>query len=193
MIQHPLRTLVLALVLTLGLGVLVLAGLRSSGEASAVPGLTFLPGPSEPAVDDAARSEGDLEDRTVDIDAHEPAVARLDPALRKAVRAAAAAAAAEGVEVRINSGWRSRTYQERLFDRALVKYGSQEEALRWVATPETSSHVTGDAVDVAPTDAAYWMSQHGDRFGLCQAYANEIWHYELLTEPGGTCPDAQVR
>ena len=54
-------------------------------------------------------------------------------------------------------------------------------------------HVTGDAVDVAPTAAAYWMSQHGDRFGLCQAYAKEIWHYELLTEPGGTCPDAQVR
>ncbi len=187
------RTLVLALVLTLGLGILVLAGLRASGEASAVPGMSFLPGPSGPVVDDAASREGDLQDRTVSVDADEPAVTRLDPALQDAVRAAAEAAAQEGVDVRINSGWRSRAYQDRLFAEALVRYGSQDEALRWVATPEASSHVTGDAVDVAPTKAAYWMSQHGDRFGLCQAYANEIWHYELLTEPGGTCPDAQVR
>jgi len=190
---HRLRTTVLALVTTVGVAALLVAGLRSSGEASAVPGLSFLPGPSSSPVDSAASREGDLEDRTVSVDADEPAVTKLDPALRDAVRDAVDAAADEDVDVRINSGWRSTGYQERLFARALVKYGSQEEALHWVATPDTSSHVTGDAVDVAPTKAAYWMSQHGDRFGLCQAYANEIWHYELLTEPGGTCPDPRVR
>jgi len=186
-------TVVLTLVTVLGIAVLIAAGLRSSGEASAVPGLSFLPGPAASPVDSVASREGDLEDRTVSIDADEPAVTRLDPALRDAVRDAVAAAADEDVEVRINSGWRSKGYQERLFARALVKYGSREEALKWVATPGTSSHVTGQAVDVAPTDAAYWMSQHGHTFGLCQAYANEIWHYELLTEPGGTCPDPAVR
>lgn len=32
------------------------------------------------------------------------------------------------------------------------------------------------------------MIQHGADYGLCQVYENEIWHFELLTEPGGTCP-----
>lgn len=125
------------------------------------------------------------------VDSRETAVAALDDDLLAAVRAAAADAAVDGIEVRITSGWRSRGYQQRLLDRAERTYGSLEEARRWVATPDTSSHVTGDAVDVGPTDAAYWMAEHGSRYGLCQVYANEIWHYELLTRPGGTCPEAR--
>jgi hypothetical protein len=50
-------------------------------------------------------------------------------------------------------------------------------------------HVTGKAVDVGPTDAAYWLAQHGARYGLCQIYANEIWHFERVIEPGETCPE----
>jgi D-alanyl-D-alanine carboxypeptidase len=57
-----------------------------------------------------------------------------------------------------------------------------------VNTPELSAHVTGDAVDIGPTDADSWLSQHGADYGLCQIYANEMWHFELATEPGGTCP-----
>ena len=71
---------------------------------------------------------------------------------------------------------------------AIVTYGSLAEARKWVSTPEESSHVTGDAVDIGPTDAADWMSWFGNEYGLCQTYANEIWHYELTIEPGGTCP-----
>ena len=43
-------------------------------------------------------------------------------------------------------------------------------------------------MDVAPTDAMSWLSQYGSAYGLCQAYANEMWHYELMLEPGGVCP-----
>ena len=43
-------------------------------------------------------------------------------------------------------------------------------------------------VDIGPTAAALWLRQHGNRYGLCQIYANEMWHYELATEPGGICP-----
>ena len=25
-------------------------------------------------------------------------------------------------------------------------------------------------------------------YGLCQIFANERWHFELATEPGGACP-----
>ena len=116
------------------------------------------------------------------------AVRKLDPDLLAAVQAAAEDAAADGVEVGITSGWRSADYQSRLLDDAVHRYGSLDEARRYVSTPEKSKHVVGEAVDIGPTDAADWMTRHGDDYGLCQVYANEMWHFELLTEPGGDCP-----
>ena len=115
---------------------------------------------------------------TVFDDEH-PAVANLDPALLDALRQAATDAAGDGVEFDVNSGWRSAAYQEQLLDEAVSEYGSEEEAARWVATPDTSPHVSGDAVDVGRTDAAAWLSEHGAGYGLCQIYGNEPWHYEL--------------
>ena len=111
-----------------------------------------------------------------------PGVARLDPALRGALHAAATDAATEGVELLVDSGWRSAAYQERLLQDAISEYGSEAEAARWVATPETSAHVSGDAVDIGPSESAAWLSAHGAAYGLCQTYANEPWHFELRTE-----------
>jgi sugar/nucleoside kinase (ribokinase family) len=107
-----------------------------------------------------------------------PAVGRLDPELLDALRRAATDAAADGVEVRVNSGWRSPAYQQRLLQDAVVEHGSQDEAERWVATPATSAHVSGQAVDIGPFDAAAWLSEEGAAHGLCQIYGNEPWHYE---------------
>jgi hypothetical protein len=111
-----------------------------------------------------------------------PGVARLDPALLGALRRAASDAAVDGVEFYVDSGWRSREYQERLLQEAIAKYGSEAQATRWVATPNTSAHVSGDAVDIGRSDATAWLSEHGARYGLCQIYANEPWHYELRPE-----------
>jgi zinc D-Ala-D-Ala carboxypeptidase len=111
-----------------------------------------------------------------------PGVANLAPALLSALREAANDAADDGVEFVVDSGWRSRAYQEHLLQDAASKYGSMEEAARWVATPDTSPHVSGDAVDIGPSDAAAWLSEHGAEYGLCQIYANEPWHYELRPE-----------
>ena len=105
--------------------------------------------------------------------------ADLDSDLRGALRQAAADAADDGVELRVDSGRRSPEHQARLFREAVAKYGSEQEAARWVATPNTSAHVSGDAVDVGPSGAAAWLSEHGARYGLCQIYGNEPWHYEL--------------
>ena len=116
---------------------------------------------------------------TVFDDEGVPGVARLDPALLGALRRAAADAWVDGVEFVVTSGWRSPQHQERLLREAVSKYGSDAEAARWVATPETSPHVTGDAVDIGPSDAAAWLSRHGAEYGLCQIYGNEPWHYEL--------------
>ena len=51
-----------------------------------------------------------------------------------------------------------------------------------MATPETSPHVSGDAVDIGTPDATAWLSEHGAEYGLCQIYRNEPWHYELRPE-----------
>jgi zinc D-Ala-D-Ala carboxypeptidase len=106
----------------------------------------------------------------------------LDPALVGAMREARADAAAGGVEIVVTSGRRSPEHQEQLLREAVSKYGSEEEAARWVATAETSPHVSGDAVDVGPSEAIAWLSEHGAAYGLCQIYGNEPWHYELRPE-----------
>jgi LAS superfamily LD-carboxypeptidase LdcB len=109
-------------------------------------------------------------------------VAKLDPELLDALREAAGDAHYDGVELVVDSGWRSRAYQQRLLDDAVSKYGSAEEAARWVATPTSSAHVSGDAVDIGPSAAAAWLAEHGTRYGLCRVYGNEPWHFELRVE-----------
>jgi D-alanyl-D-alanine carboxypeptidase len=125
---------------------------------------------------------GAVPDGTTVFDDDVPGVANLDPALLGALRRAATDAAGAGVEFHVDSGWRSPAYQERLLREAISKYGSEEEATRWVATPNTSAHVSGDAVDIGPSRAAAWLSEHGAQYGLCQIYRNEPWHYELRAE-----------
>jgi zinc D-Ala-D-Ala carboxypeptidase len=133
--------------------------------------------PGAPGVADSAIPEG-----TTVFAGEVPAVANLDPALLGALRRAATDAAADGVELFVASGWRSPEYQAQLLREAVSKYGSEEEAARWVAAPDTSAHVSGDAVDIGPTAAAAWLSDHGAEYGLCQIYGNEPWHYELRPE-----------
>jgi zinc D-Ala-D-Ala carboxypeptidase len=124
-------------------------------------------------------ADGAVPDGTTVFDDEVPGVANLDPALLGSLRRAATDAAGDGVDFSVDSGWRSPEYQERLLREAIAKYGSEEKATRWVATPNTSAHVSGDAVDIGPSGAAAWLSEHGAEYGLCRIYGNEPWHYEL--------------
>jgi zinc D-Ala-D-Ala carboxypeptidase len=134
-------------------------------------------------------ADGAVPDGTTVFDGEVPGVANLDPDLLAALRDAATDAAGDGVEFFVESGWRSAEYQEQLLQEAVSKYGSEDEAARWVATPDTSPHVSGDAVDVGPSDATAWLSEHGAEYGLCQIYENEPWHYELRPDAvEGGCP-----
>lgn len=131
-----------------------------------------------------ALGEGDgaVPDGTTSFADEVPGVANLDPDLLAALRQAATAAADDGVELFVDSGWRSPEYQDQLLREAISEYGSEAEAARWVATAETSAHVSGDAVDIERDDATAWLSEHGAEYGLCQIYGNEPWHYELRPE-----------
>jgi zinc D-Ala-D-Ala carboxypeptidase len=128
------------------------------------------------------QADGVVPDGVTVFDDEFPAVANLDPDLLGPLRQAATDAADDGVEFQVNSGWRSPEYQEQLLREAVSEYGSEEEAARWVATADTSLHVSGDAVDIGPSDATAWLSEYGDDYGLCQIYGNEPWHYELRAE-----------
>ena len=132
---------------------------------------------------------GAVPDGTTVYDDEVPGVGNLDPALRRALRRAATDAAADGVQLVVNSGWRSPAYEEQLRREAIARYGSEAEAARWVATGTTSRHVSGDAVDIGPANATPWLSAHGATYGLCQIYGNEPWHFELRSDAGDQgCP-----
>ena len=121
-------------------------------------------------------------------DVANPAVGYLDPALLRAVQQAAGAAAADGVTMTITSGWRSPEFQQQLLDDAVATYGSVAAARQYVQTPQSSRHVTGQAVDIGGYGADDWLIAHGARFGLCRIYANELWHFELAADAAGVCP-----
>jgi zinc D-Ala-D-Ala carboxypeptidase len=152
--------------------------LASSSSTAASP-IHVLLGEHRGALGEAG---GAVPDGTTVFDEEIPAVAKLDPALLGALRQAATDAAGDGVEFFVNGGWRSPEYEEQLRREAVSKYGSEKEAARWVATPTTSPHVSGDAVDIGPSGATAWLSEHGAEYGLCQIYGNEPWHYELRPE-----------
>lgn len=122
------------------------------------------------------------------FDVADPAIGRLDPTLLAAVQNATSAAAAEGVTVTVTSGWRSPEFQQQLLDDAIVTYGTYAAARQYVQTPEQLRHVVGAAVDIGGPGADQWMITNGPRFGLCQIYANETWHFELTTDLFGSCP-----
>jgi hypothetical protein len=137
----------------------------------------------------ATEADGVLPDGVTVLDAQYPGVANLAPDLLRALREAAADADDDGVTFYVNSGWRSPAYQSQLLVEAVSKYGSEANAARWVATEDTSSHVSGNAIDIGNDEATVWLSTHGAAYGLCQIYRNEPWHYELRPQAiGRRCP-----
>lgn len=184
MITHLPKT---ALVVSLLLGLAVVATACSTQGAAAGAGRATLVDVGEPGL---GPDDGYIESKALSPFADDvPAIANLDPDLRQALQDAATAAMGDGVDFVVTSGWRSAYYQQTLLDDAVRNYGSAEVAAEFVLSPEKSRHVFGQAVDIGFTDANSWLSQHGADYGLCQIYANEMWHFELATERGGQCPE----
>jgi LAS superfamily LD-carboxypeptidase LdcB len=119
----------------------------------------------------------------------------LTPGTLRAYRAAAAAMSADGIELTLTSGFRSRAEQQQLYEQAIDKYGSPDAARVWVLPPQESQHVRGVAVDVAPREAARWLDEHGARFGLCRTMDWEWWHFEYDAgwQRAGSCPPPRRR
>jgi len=114
----------------------------------------------------------------------------LRPGLVDALDRARVAAAADGHALGVRSGYRTPEEQDALLAEAIIEYGSEEAARRWVFPPDRSMHLQGLAVDIDNGPAADWLDQHGGRFGLCRTLAWEWWHFEWRErwEAASTCP-----
>ncbi len=175
-------------VLASGLLVAALTGCTMPGSASSGQIMAPVSSANELGPQDGYIPTGD----TVKLTDRVPAITRLVNPLKDALIRAAASAAERHVTFTFTNGWRSERYQQFLFDQAVIEYGSEEEASRWVKRGNQSKHVRGEAVDIATADAMDWLTRFGAEYGLCQIYSNEIWHYEYVADAASseTCPPA---
>ncbi|MFB9908947.1 D,D-peptidase/D,D-carboxypeptidase VanY-N [Allokutzneria oryzae] len=113
----------------------------------------------------------------------------LAPRARQAFEAARAEAFwQDGQLIGLTSGHRDAAEQHHLFTEQVRRTGSWAEARRWVLPPEESGHVRGIAMDVRPTEGAWWLEVYGGRYDLYRTYDNEWWHFEHHPETGGRPP-----
>ena len=92
------------------------------------------------------------------------------PAVAAAFDRMDAAAHLAGVDLVVNSGFRSDAEQAELFRR--------HSDPKWVAPPGTSRHRYATELDIAGTDGAWsWLAENATRFGFVQRYSWEPWHY----------------
>jgi cell wall-associated NlpC family hydrolase len=155
----------------------------------------FVPAPVESpggrrVQDKRAPAERDL----VTIRGYRGKQVRLHRLAADALTAMTRAARAAGLGaplLEVVSGYRTPEHQQRLWERALRKYGSEKAASRWVARPGHSAHGSGRAVDlwlgIGPGsenvarmrgNAAHrWLIANAARFGF-YPYEQEPWHWE---------------
>ncbi len=88
------------------------------------------------------------------------------------------AAAAAGVRLEVNSGWRSSTEQAALF--------AAHPDPKWVAPPGQSLHRLGTELDIGPPAAYGWLAANAGKFGFIKRYAWEPWHFGYVRSPGST-------
>lgn len=90
-----------------------------------------------------------------------------------------AAAAERGIDLWIQSGFRTRAEQAVLY-RAWKK-GRGNKAAR----PGHSNHQSGRALDIAvySPGALAWLTSNASRFGFKRTVRGEPWHWEYVTAP----------
>lgn len=120
----------------------------------------------------------------------------VDPEAQAAFDDMQAAAAKEGLNIYVSSGFRSYEYQSGLYDRYVQRSG-KAEADRYSARPGHSEHQTGLAFDMntidisfADTDEYVWVKAHCWEYGFIirypedgedvTGYMYEPWHIRYL-------------
>jgi Transglycosylase SLT domain/D-alanyl-D-alanine carboxypeptidase len=108
-----------------------------------------------------------------------PLVYRQGEGMRPDVAAAfdrmSAAAAGAGLDLLVNSTFRSDAEQAALF--------AAHPDPRWVAPPGHSLHRCATELDLGPEAAYAWLAANAGRFGFVQRYSWETWHFGYTAGP----------
>jgi hypothetical protein len=97
----------------------------------------------------------------------------------------AKAASADGVEIRIVSGFRTMTSQEYLY---ACYVNCNCNSCNLAAKPGYSNHQSGHALDLNTSAAGVldWLNAHGAAYGFKRTVPSEAWHWEWWGGgPGG--------
>ncbi|MBT8354734.1 MAG: M15 family metallopeptidase [Desulfofustis sp.] len=104
----------------------------------------------------------------------------------------------DGIELKVESAYRSIHYQTRIFIRMLKQGRSFEDIVRYVAPPGYSQHMLGTAMDFYPSNWEFaetklyrWLQENGAKFGFEETYSKnnryrmpwEAWHWNYIGEP----------
>jgi LAS superfamily LD-carboxypeptidase LdcB len=128
---------------------------------------------------DANGENGDCENTSHDTAADESQkFSGMTHGTQQAFLTAQKAAQSNGLSFILNSGYRSATYQQRIFDCWVHQLGSPQAARQYALPPSESAHVQGYAMDIAPPSAAAWLQSTNGQYGLCRRYSDETWHFE---------------
>jgi hypothetical protein len=97
-----------------------------------------------------------------------------------------AAARQEGIELRVNSGFRTMAEQQALYAAYLNGTGNL------AAKPGYSNHQGGIAVDISvgsTSSSTYqWLKRNASRFGFVRTVPSEPWHWEFRPNGEGAIP-----
>ncbi|MBU0982969.1 MAG: M15 family metallopeptidase [candidate division Zixibacteria bacterium] len=115
------------------------------------------------------------------------------PETREAFVRMAAAAKRDGIDLIVDSGFRSPSFQLRLIRNRLKAGESIDYVLKSVAPPGYSQHHSGRAVDLVPSEARFaftttykWLRENASRFGFIESLPEpkddnnmfwEAWHW----------------
>jgi len=113
---------------------------------------------------------------------------------RDAFVAMASEALKAGVRLEVDSGFRSHRYQKQILERVLARGVAFEQAMRRIAPPGYSEHITGEAVDLVPSAGAFgktaayeWLVGNAANYCFRETYPNsessdyawEPWHWRF--------------
>lgn len=179
---------------------------RSGGSVSPIPTTLFTPTPIE------SPGGGRVQDKRppppsdlVTVSGVGGKKVQLHRLAGQAWQALVKAARSDGIRDPLllpTSGYRSPAYQGKLWQEAKRKYGSEQEARKWVAPPGSSAHQSGRAIDfhlggenssanvarLRSLPAYRWLMANAARFGF-YPYEREPWHWEYNPPArGGTKP-----
>lgn len=95
-----------------------------------------------------------------------------------------AGAAKAGVTLSINSGFRTMSEQQYLYNCYLTKKCNSGNL---AAKPGYSNHQNGRALDIGASNYT-WLRNNASKFGFKATVPSERWHYEYSSaDPGGPC------